>query len=271
MLTKRWYVLDVLRQAHGPYSSDDVKALLRRGNQFFVASPTYQNWVPVDFVPEFTFVPQPGGQELPAAQGPAAVEMEQAMIELIGVCKGMIAGGQVTPEEAAYLRTWLRSNRHLGSVWPANVLTKRLEAIFTDGQVDAGDQAELLRLLTRITAARPLPFAARRGAVPLPLTFPEPSVAISGQAFCLAGAFIYGNRTRCEEEIANRGGRTVADPSAPADYLVIGTLSHADWQLSPEAGKIQQALDLRMQGFQVAVITEEHWVSGLEAERVTSN
>jgi hypothetical protein len=274
-------VLDVLRQAHGPYTSDDVKALLRRGNHFFVASPTYQNWVPVDFVPEFTFVPRAGAQDLPAA--PAALEMEQAMIELIGVCKGVIADGRVTPEEAVYLLGWLKENAHLSPIWPVNVLTKRLEAIFADGQVDAEEQAELLRLLTRITAARPLPFAARRDAVPLPLTLPEPPLTIGGRAFCLAGAFIYGNRARCEDEILNRGGRVVpdagatpdtraqADTSAQANYLVIGTLSHGDWHKSPEAGKIQRALDLRTQGFRVAVISEEHWVSGLEAENPASN
>jgi hypothetical protein len=271
MLPKRWYVLDVLRQAHGPYTSDDVKALLRRGKHFFVTSATYQNWVPVDFVPEFTFAPQLAGVDDALAKAPAAPEVEQAMIELIGVCKGVIADSRVTPEEAVFLRDWLKENAHLGCVWPVNVLTRRLEAIFADGQVDACEQAELLRMLTRITAARPMPFIARREAVPLPLTLPEPPVSISQRAFCLAGGFIYGSRQRCEEEIANRGGRVVAEPSAPADFLVIGTLSNADWQKSPEAGKIQRALDLRTQGFQVSIVSEEYWVSSLEAEHVTPN
>ncbi len=52
---------------------------------------------------------------------------------------------------------------------------------------------------------------------------------------------------------------------APADYLAIGTPSHADWQHSPEAGKIQRARDLRGQGFAVAVVSEEHWVGALGA------
>jgi hypothetical protein len=145
-----------------------------------------------------------------------------------------------------------------------NVLVKRLEAIFADGQVDADEQAELLRLLTRISAARPLPFLARREAVPLPLTLPEPPVELAGRSFCLAGSFIYGNRTRCEQDAQAKGGLCVADPGAPADYLVIGTLSHADWQRSPEAEKIQRALRMRVQGMPLAVVSEEHWVSALE-------
>jgi hypothetical protein len=143
------------------------------------------------------------------------------------------------------------------------VLSQRLEAIFADGQVDPEEQAELLRLLTRISAARPMPFAARREAVALPLTLPEPPVTIGGNAFSLAGSFIYGNRQRCQEEIVSHEGRCVEDLTSPADFLVIGTLSHADWHRSPEAPKIQRALDLRQQGFSVTVISEEHWVNAL--------
>ena len=256
----------MLRQAHGPYTSEEVKGLLRRGNSFFVATPNYQNWVPVDFVPEFTFVPHQSVTGTLPGPPLAAPALEQAMVELIGVCKGLIADGRVTPEEAVFLRDWLKENPHLEPVWPVNVLTKRLEAIFADGQVDAEEQAELLRLLTRISAARPPPFMARRDAVPLPLTLPEPPVHFAHRAFCLAGSFIYGNRARCEEEVQAKGGRCVEDPSAPADYLVIGTLSNADWQRSPEAGKIQRALDLRVQGFAVAVVSEEHWVGALGAQ-----
>src|SRR5262249_29876020 len=145
-----------------------------------------------------------------------------------------------------------------------NVLAQRMEAIFADGQVDAAEQAELLRMLTRISAARPMPFSARREAVPLPLTLPEPPVDFAGRAFCMAGSFIYGPRTRCEQEVKLRGGRCVPDPSAPADFLVIGTLSHADWQRSPEAEKIQNALDLRNRGLHVAVVSEEHWATALD-------
>ncbi|HEX7926647.1 MAG TPA: hypothetical protein VF678_03585 [bacterium] len=270
MQLKRWYVLDVLRQAHGPYTSEDVKALLRRGSHFFVASSTYQNWVPVEFVPEFTFVPRDAAPTQ-VSSGPAAVAVEQAMIELIGVCKGVIADGKVTPEEAAYLREWLAGNTHLSPIWPVNVLTRRLEAIFADGQVDAEEQAELLRMLTRISAAKPMPFAARRDAVPLPITLPEPKVTIAGRAFCLAGAFIYGTRARCEEEILMRGGRVVAEPNAPADYVVLGTLSHADWQKSPDVAKLQSVLELQAQGLHMTVITEEHWADALDADAQVLN
>ncbi|HAW32731.1 MAG TPA: hypothetical protein DCY03_32270, partial [Planctomycetaceae bacterium] len=42
--------------------------------------------------------------------------------ELIGLCKGVLADGEVTQFEVEFLQNWLRNNQEISEHWPANVL-----------------------------------------------------------------------------------------------------------------------------------------------------
>lgn len=206
--TKRWLVMDVFHQVHGPYTKADVKALLRRGNKFFVATPGFDRWVPVDFIPDFTYIPPLQAQPGASAASPLdARELERYLAELMGICRGVIADGVVVPEEAVYLRDWLAKHQALRDCWPADVISKRLEQVFEDGRVDEQEQEDLLVLLRMITSEEPPVNEATAKAVPLPLTMPEPQVQFLGKHFCLTGRFVHGPHSYCKQAITRRGER----------------------------------------------------------------
>lgn len=263
---KKWLVMDVFHQVHGPYDKVEVKALLRRGNKFFVATPGFDRWVPVDYIPEFTYIPPlPVGPGASPATQLDAREMEKRLAELIGICRGVIADGVVAPEEAVFLRDWLAKHQSLLDCWPADVISKRLEQVFEDGRVDEQEQEDLLVLLRMITSEDPPVNEATAKAVPLPVTMPEPQVEFLGKHFCLTGRFVYGPHSYCKQAIARRGGKVDARPGLRTDYLVIGGLSLSDWQHSPDARKIYKAVQQQKEGQLISVVSEENWSISLSA------
>jgi len=258
--------MDVFHQVHGPYSKAEVKALLRRGNRFFVATPGFDRWMPVDFIPDFTYIPplQAAPGEAPASLLDAR-EAEKQLAELMGICRGVIADGVVAPEEAVYLRDWLTIHKPLLDCWPANVISKRLEQVFEDGRVDEQEQEDLLVLLRMITSEEPPVNEATAKAVPLPLTMPEPQVQFLGKRFCLTGRFVCGPHDYCKRAILRRGGKVDVQPGPRTDYLVIGGLSLSDWKDCPDASKIYKALQLNKDGKPICIVSEENWSISLAA------
>lgn len=263
---KKWLVMDVFHQVHGPYTKAEVKTLLRRGNKFFVATPGFDRWVPVDFIPEFTYIPtaEPGEGKLSGAQLDAR-SLQARLAELVGICKGVIADGKVAPEEAVYLRDWLQTHQSILDCWPADVISKRLEQVFEDGRVDEQEQQDLLVLLTKISSAQPAVNEAGASAMPLPVPMPEPPVEFTGKHFCLTGKFVYGTHARCREAIARRGGKTEAMPGPHTDFLVIGGLSLSDWNETPDARKVHKAQALQQGGSRLRIVSEENWSIALSS------
>lgn len=264
---KKWLVMDVFHQVHGPYSKAEVKALLRRGNKFFVATLGFDRWVPVDFIPDFTYIPPISDvpQGTPAAGQLDARSLQAHLAELMGICKGVVADGVVVPEEAAFLRDWLAKHTWLLDTWPADVISRRLKKVFEDGRVDPQEQKDLLVLLTKITASQPPVSEAGATAIPLPVFMPEPAIEFSGKRFCLTGKFVYGTHARCKQAIARRGGKADAAPGPATDYLVIGALSLSDWKESSDARKVLRAQELQEQGHRLGIVSEENWSIALSS------
>jgi hypothetical protein len=265
---KKWLVMDVFHQVHGPYDKAEVKALLRRGNKFFVATPGFDSWVPVDFIPEFTYIPASDDGD---GTGPTlgsqmdARTLQAHLAELIGICKGVIADGVVVPGEAVFMRDWLSKHKALLDCWPADIISKRLEQVFADGKVDPQEQADLLVLLTKISSAEPpVPKAGLETEFP-PVSTSETPVQIANKHFCLSGRFVYGPHARCRVAIERRGGWVDANPGPQTDFLVIGGLSLSDWRGTPDGRKVLRAQELQKDGQALRIVSEENWCIALTA------
>ena len=65
---------------------------------------------------------------------------DRSMDELLGLCKGLVTDGVLFDEETACLTSWLKANRQVGDLWPANILGARIGKILEDRVVDPKDQ-----------------------------------------------------------------------------------------------------------------------------------
>ncbi len=187
--------------------------------------------------------------------------LERAFAELMGVVRGIVADGSVSPDEAERLARWTRENPDVAARWPANMLARRLEVIVRDGRVDRRERVHLQGVLGGL-AGNPewMTFSL---ATDLPVDRPEPEVVFGSRTFVFAGEMAYGPRRACEREVVELGGTCEPTVSRRTHYLVLGALSASDWGQEGFGAQVDEAVHLRKRGVRVAIISEEHWAAAL--------
>lgn len=182
--------------------------------------------------------------------------------ELIGLCKMAIGDGHVDMAEAKILLNWLEHNREAADRWPANVLHNRISDILSDGKIDREEEGELIDLLMQVTG-QPIEKNLGQMSSTLPLCNPLPKVTFQDHSFCFTGKFFFGPRKKCEAVITERGGTLSSSPSGKTNFLVIGMIGSTDWIHSTHGRKIEAAVDLRTNGKNIHIISEEYWTKCL--------
>lgn len=259
-----WLILDVFRNVAGPYTGEEVRRRSQRQPNFFVYREPNEQWIPVDFVPELMGRPPAGSSDADEPDAYTARELERAVDELLGICKGIISDGQVAPEEADYLKLWLDKHQAYKSFWPANVLSERIAAIYEDGIVDEAEQEELAELLGKITGEKPGFKDAIGLAKAVSVDFPQLRVEFEGKSFCLTGRFAYGPQNKCVAAINSRGGSCSEFPNLETDYLVVGALQGKGWELPTKGKKIEFVVTNLEARSRTAIISEENWTYHLQ-------
>lgn len=195
----------------------------------------------------------------------AGRRLTRSVDELLGIARGLTADGQVTKEEAEFLHSWLTRNHEAAEVYPGNLLLPRIEAMLADGTLDSSERDELLDLLRSTTGedCKLETVASLSGS--LPLTSPAPPVVFRSRAFCLTGKFALGPRRSCERLIRDLGGALHSKPTWETHYVVVGLVGSRDWAHSSFGRKIEYAIQIRGDGANVAIVSEEHFASHLPA------
>lgn len=192
-------------------------------------------------------------------------ESRSAYRDLLGICEGMIADGEVNPAEAGYLKKWIERHPEHHRAWPFPDLISRLEAIFADGAASPDECNELADVLKSLIGARVvhtdarLPGAGMPGPTQLIFDDPAPAVAFPEREFCATGTFAFGQRGAVERAIQSRGGKTLKAPRATTHYVLVGSFVSPGWANGNFGTKIERALSLRKNGTPIAIIGEEHW------------
>jgi hypothetical protein len=70
--------------------------------------------------------------------------------ELIGICRGILADGEVNENEAVFFAEWARKNAPTDPIWPFTDILERVERIFEDGVCDAQEREELRGVMTQL-------------------------------------------------------------------------------------------------------------------------
>lgn len=187
---------------------------------------------------------------------------DRAVDELIGLCRGLLADGVLTSEEARFLKTWVEGNAQFSANYPFNVVYQRLSDALADGVLDDEEERDLIDLCLRLSGnehvTEPTVQAAAASSS-LPLDRPEPTLVFPQATFVVTGVFNYGTRAQVSEAIQSRGGLVRPSVSKKTVYVVVGTLGSEDWMHSTFGRKIEQAANLRTEGHPIAIVSETHW------------
>jgi NAD-dependent DNA ligase len=189
----------------------------------------------------------------------ASRRIDRAIHEMLGLCRGVLADGIVTTEEALLLINWMEANPDVIAQWPASALADRLDRIFADGVVEPHEQRELEALLREITGTLEDGEQAVGRTATLPLNSPPPALEFDGWEYVFTGRFACGTRRWCQQAVEARGGTITGDVRMRTNVLVVGTYGSRDWAHSSYGRKIQKAVDYRARGAPVRIVAEDHW------------
>lgn len=187
----------------------------------------------------------------------------KAVDQLVGICTGILADGEVNENEAVFFAEWVRKHAPAEPVWPFTDVLQRIERIFADGVCDAEERAELkdvMEALCGFSQEPPLPMAENL-STSLPLCMPQPHpLLFANQQFVVTGKFAYGARTAVFDAITALGGLpTDSAPTKTTNYVVIGVFASRDWINTSHGRKIEKAVQLREKGTGISIVSEEHW------------
>jgi hypothetical protein len=72
---------------------------------------------------------------------------ERDLCELLGLARGLLADGVVTPDEATLLHDWVGRHEDALDHWAVRTVHDRLSTHFEDGIIDDDERADLKALL----------------------------------------------------------------------------------------------------------------------------
>jgi NAD-dependent DNA ligase len=186
----------------------------------------------------------------------------KAVDQLVGICTGILADGEVNENEAIFFAEWVRKNAPSEPVWPFTDVLQRIERIFADGVCDAEEREELKAVMEALCGftEQPVPMAQTLSTT-LPLCVPAPHpLEFQDKQFVVTGKFAYGARTAVFDTISALGGQpTDSAPTRTTNYVVIGVFASRDWVNTSHGRKIEKAVQLREKGCGINIISEEHW------------
>lgn len=184
--------------------------------------------------------------------------------ELIGLCRGILADGEVNQSEAAFLLDWLDRHKEFAETFPFSTLYPRVRDALHDGVLDLDEQRDLLEALSATVGGEATaPSGSNSLSTELPFDNPCPTILYSASVFVVTGVFTYGKRRIVQQAIESRGGGVRGAVSSQTDYVIVGEGGSRDWLHSSYGRKIQEAVDYRDKGATISIISERNWASSL--------
>jgi hypothetical protein len=193
----------------------------------------------------------------------ASRRLTRDICEMLGLVKGVLADGSVSEAEARLLHEWTRAHPEAVAEFPGNRLLARLERIFADGQVSDAERLDLEDLLRQLVGGKAGIIAGTDAATTLPLNTPPPVIAFPERSFVFTGKFAFGPRSECERVVSALGGKISGTVSKRVHFLVIGTFGSRDWIHTSYGRKIQKAVEIRENGHQIGIVSEDHWAAAV--------
>jgi hypothetical protein len=111
----------------------------------------------------------------------------KAVDQLVGICTGILADGEVNENEAIFFAERVRQHAPDEPVWPFTDVLQRLERVFADGMCDAEERTELKGVMKALCGytQESLPQDDIRSTT-LPLCAPQPALVFTNQQFVVA-------------------------------------------------------------------------------------
>lgn len=202
--------------------------------------------------------------QAPASAITYKARQDRSTDELIGICRGILADGEVNQAETEFLLDWLQRHRQFSEAFPFNVLFRRVDQALADGRLDLEEQADLLETLHSVVGGEGAGLDSLSASTWSIFKHPEPEIRFANRDFVVTGRFACGERFKVESLIAAEGGYVKKALTRDTSYLLVGGVGSRDWKHSSFGRKIERAIHMRdEEGHYIEIVSEEHFLSQL--------
>lgn len=179
---------------------------------------------------------------------------------LIGLCKGLISDDVIAESEVRSLVHFLEDHKRLVIHSPVCVPFKKVLDLDLDN-LTADDFADVKKLVTDFCGGDE---EIATGYSLGESFFDAPDfVSVAGRKVVLTGKFKLGSRAKCEEIITALGGEVVGSVRGYVAFVIMGALNSDHWRYENFGSKVERALKLKEEGYDIKIISEDQWLASM--------
>ena len=174
----------------------------------------------------------------------APSETTRQLLELKELLGAVTADNELKEEEVLFLQNWMVRNITLRGNFPFDKIFETVDKALEDGILEKFELDSMLQLFERITD-------------PVASACSCDCFDISGKTFCLTGEFEYGDRSRVESALCQRGGIPVSSVTKKTHCLVVGNKGSEAWSNGNYGTKVKKAIELQEKGSPIRIVKEQ--------------
>lgn len=195
---------------------------------------------------------------------------------LQGICHGILADGLINDEEVKSLDKWLEDNDHLSSYYPYDELRSLIISVLSDGKIDAQERLRLMAYFNEFVNLTDAELSSKIKLETADVTISgictvDPNVTFAGKNFCFTGLSKKAKRSEIAQQIISLGGFFSNTITKTTDYLIVGDGGNPCWAFACYGRKVEVAVGLRKQGYQISLIHEYDFWDFVEDGKPLSN
>ena len=183
---------------------------------------------------------------------------EQRIDALIGILLGITADDQISNEEVAALEGWLEKNRNISDSWQFKACTNALSKVLEDGFVSEDERSYLLEIFKNVSGNE---FSDTGLAISASTAAVQDEVAISeikGCEIVITGKLVgFKSRAELVAKLEAQGAKVKGKVTRSTNILVVGGIASRDWKHTSSGNKIKDAMKLKNDGREIAIVSEE--------------
>ncbi|GAA5493979.1 hypothetical protein Rhal01_00133 [Rubritalea halochordaticola] len=195
------------------------------------------------------------------AQWNSVNNSRKAIDVFTGLALGILADGTINSKEALFLQGWIEANKAELPALLATNLSSKLAALSNSEDLQDCDLAALAEILVDSLGFDSDQVKAEQVGRPSRLLFDNISasdVTFTDAIFVLSGSFEKCSKKEVSSTIEKLGGHPNTNtPNKKTHYVVVGGKGSSQWITSSLGSKIRRALDLKEDGLNIKIISEE--------------
>lgn len=174
-----------------------------------------------------------------------------ALCELREFLGTITCDGVISKSEFIFLEKWIERHPYLHGEYPYDAICTSIQAILTDGLIEANELEELLSLCNKLID--PVHYSCCACS----------SSQIEGKNIVLSGEFCHGSKAVVEKILSERGAVIQKGVTKKTNFVLVGDCGSDAWVAGNYGTKVKKAMELQEKGVDIAIIREKDFFKEL--------